>query len=91
MCNHASLSTTQHCVSPKMGCLEYITKNCIDVQCCYRDGFLSSVARSLQKKVGSVVPPISSTASGTTEAENLEDSMRKVDNFAFETLWQLIH
>ncbi|KAK2172041.1 hypothetical protein NP493_998g00053 [Ridgeia piscesae] len=43
-----------------------------------RDGFLSSVARSLQKKVGgTAAPPLSSTASGTTEAENLEDSMRK--------------
>ena len=46
---------------------------------CPRDGFLSSVARSLQKKVGgTAAPPVSSTASGTTEAENLEDSMRKV-------------
>ncbi|KAI0216904.1 Rab GTPase-binding effector protein 1 [Lamellibrachia satsuma] len=47
-----------------------------------RDGFLSSVARSLQKKVGGVVPPVSSTASGTTEAVNLEDSMRKAQEDA---------
>lgn len=47
-----------------------------------REGFMASIAKTLQKKVAAAGIVPAGTTAASTEADNLENSMRKVHNWA---------